>query len=146
MDTATPSSSPHVNMSPLNPHMIDSYAYPTRQRRQQGSNNVPSYMSPTQSAKAKVRGQGLGKQCSPATPQWNPSTRKGSVVGSGCYSPSSGGGTANYLVPSSPRSPSPKSNGHRGHARGAVGFGLDSPHGEDWGLPLGVHGWRHTFG
>ncbi|KAB2598769.1 protein IQ-DOMAIN 1-like [Pyrus ussuriensis x Pyrus communis] len=143
MDTTAPSSSPHVNMSPLNPDMIDSYAYPTRQHRQQGSNNVPSYMSPTQSAKAKVRGQGSGKQRSPATPQWNLSMRKGSVVGSGCDSSSSGGGTANYLIPSSP---SPKSIGPRGHARGAVGFGPDSPHGEDWGLPLGVHGWRHNFG
>ncbi|XP_004307995.1 PREDICTED: protein IQ-DOMAIN 1 isoform X1 [Fragaria vesca subsp. vesca] len=122
--------------------MANSNPYSARQNNP-SPDNVPSYMTPTQSAKAKVRGQGLVKQRSPPTPQWNPSTKKGSVVGSGCDSSSSGGGPTSYLIP---RSPSPKSNGVRGQARLSLGFGPDSPHGEDWALPLAVHGWRHDFG
>ncbi|XP_021826261.1 protein IQ-DOMAIN 1 [Prunus avium] len=142
MDTVAASNSPHINMDLLNQDMIDSSPYSTRQHRRQSSNNVPSYMAPTQSAKAKARGLGLGKQRSPPTPQWNPSTKRGSVIGSGCDSSSSGGGTATFLIP---RSPSPKHNGPRGQGRGGVAFGPDSPRGEDWGLPLAVHGWRHDY-
>ncbi|KAK9927557.1 hypothetical protein M0R45_024738 [Rubus argutus] len=56
--------------------------------------------------------------------------------------PSSGGGTASYLMP---RSPSPNYNGMRGQARGLMGISPDSPHGEDWPLPLAAQGWRHDF-
>ncbi|XP_050387784.1 protein IQ-DOMAIN 21 isoform X3 [Argentina anserina] len=120
----------------------NSNPYSTRQSHP-SPDNVPSYMAPTKSAKAKVRGQGLVKQRSPPPPQWNPSTKKGSVIGSGCDSSSSGGGLANYSVP---RSPSPKSNGTQGQARKSVGFSPDSPRGEDWALPIAIHGWRHDFG
>ncbi|XP_061998613.1 protein IQ-DOMAIN 21 isoform X2 [Rosa rugosa] len=128
--------------SQLNQEMTNSNQYSARQS-QPSPDNVPSYMAPTKSAKAKVRGQGWVKQRSPPTPQWNPSTKKGSVVSSGCDSSSSGGGPASYLIP---KSPSPKSNGIRGQAKLSLGFSPDSPHGEDWALPLAVHGWRHDFG
>ncbi|XP_024029791.1 LOW QUALITY PROTEIN: protein IQ-DOMAIN 1 [Morus notabilis] len=110
-------------------------------------NNVPSYMAPTQSAKAKARSPGnhlLKQQRSPSTPQWNPPTRnwKGvSVIGSGFDSSSSGGGTATYQLP---RSPGPKNSG----MRRSVGYSPDSHGvggGEDWSLPLSVHGWREDF-
>lgn len=125
----------------LNRDSIDSGPYPTMQR-QPSSNNVPSYMAPTQSAKAKVRGQGPAvKQHGPYVPQWNPSTRRGSVAESGFDSSSSGGGTITYQAP---RSPSPKSNGTRPQARRSTGYSPTSNGVDDW--PLGGHAWRHDFG
>ncbi|XVF10080.1 hypothetical protein REPUB_Repub07fG0152400 [Reevesia pubescens] len=123
-----------VEMDVVTP--IDSGSYPTQQQTQSGSNNVPSYMAPTQSAKAKVRGQGpVKQQRGPYVPQWNPSTKKVS----GCDSSSSGGGTTIYQ---SPRSPGPKNNGARVPSRR---LGVCSPDagggGEDWRLPIGSHGW-----
>lgn len=126
--------------SGLNRDSIDSGPYPIKQR-QPSSINVPSYMAPTQSAKAKVRGQGPVKQHGSYVPQWNPSTRKGSVVESGFDSSSSGGGTITYQAP---RSPSPKNNGTRPHARRSAGYSPNSNGVDDW--PLGGHAWRHDFG
>ena len=103
-------------------------------------------MASTRSAKAKVRRQGLIKQRAPATPQWNPSTKKDSnIVGPGCDSSSSGGGTTTYQAP---RSPSPKYNGTRLHSRRhAGGYSPDFNGGDDWRLPpLDGHGWRNGFG
>ncbi|KAF4380382.1 hypothetical protein F8388_024675 [Cannabis sativa] len=153
MDVAGASRSDHINNMGLD--FLDSSSYSTRQVRQGSPNNVPSYMAPTQSAKAKARYQGPGgvKQRSPATPQWNPSTRRG--LGSGVDSSSSGGGTTTFLA----RTPSPKNNGLLySNGRRAVGCGPDSPSGgggggEDWGIPLNVHnnhhhrhhGWRQDF-
>lgn len=109
--------------------------YPSRQSV---SKNVPSYMAPTQSAKAKVRGQGLIKH---QGPKWNKSMKRGSVLGSGCDSSSSGGGTMTYQ---GQRSPSPMTNnGTRLSPIQMMGCGPDYPGGEDWALPpLGVSNWR----
>ncbi|XP_048326507.1 protein IQ-DOMAIN 21 isoform X2 [Ziziphus jujuba] len=142
MDIVAGSGSSNINMGLLNEDSMDSDPYSTRQHRQTSSNNVPSYMAPTKSAKAKVRSQGNVKHRAPYTPQWNPSTRKGSVTGSGCDSSSSGGGTGTYHLP---RSPSPKHSGLGLQGRRAVGCSPDSPGHDDWALPLSVHGWRHDF-
>ncbi|KAF3432810.1 hypothetical protein FNV43_RR23912 [Rhamnella rubrinervis] len=140
MDMAVASGSSNVNMEMLNQDLMDSSdPYSSRQQRQTSTNNVPSYMAPTQSAKAKVRGQGSVKPRGSYTPQWNTSTRRASVTGSGCDSSSSGGGTAAYHVP---RSPSPKHNGLGLHGRRGAGCSPDSP---DWAFPLSVHGWRQDF-
>ncbi|XP_047969202.1 protein IQ-DOMAIN 21-like isoform X2 [Salvia hispanica] len=88
--------------------------------------NVPSYMAPTQSAKAKVRTQGPTKQPGPLGNTWNYSTKR---VG-GYDSSSSGGGT-----PYQPqRSPNPKD-----------GKCLCSPESSTEGKSFSS-GWRHTSG
>ncbi|KAG7014700.1 Protein IQ-DOMAIN 1 [Cucurbita argyrosperma subsp. argyrosperma] len=103
--------------------------------RQSVFKNVPSYMAPTQSAKAKVRRQG---------PKWNKTTRRGSIFGSGYESSSSGGGTTAYQ---GLRSPSPLNNGTRLSPIQMMGCGPDYPGGEDWAVPpLGVNNWRAGFG
>lgn len=129
----------------------DTSPYPTRhQQRQASPNHVPSYMAPTQSAKAKVRSgqapvkqqqQQQQQQRAPYTPQWNPSTRRGMVVGSGCDSSSSGGGVTSYQAL---KSPSPKGTGVRVQSRRIGSYSPDSHGcgvGEDWTMP-----WRHDFG
>ncbi|GMI76458.1 IQ-domain 21 [Hibiscus trionum] len=97
------------------------------------SYTVPSYMIPTQSAKAKVRNQGSGKQQQGAyVPQWNTSTKKGS----GCDSSSSGGGPSIYQAP---RSPASKNNGARVPSRRLGGCSPDvGVGGEDWRLGMGM--------
>ncbi|EEF45684.1 conserved hypothetical protein [Ricinus communis] len=106
MDVVTP---PGI-ISNINNGLLDTPPYLTKHQRQSSLNNyVPSYMASTQSAKAKVRSsQGTVKQPQPQRSpyvQWNSSTRKGSVAGSGCDSSSSGGGTAPFQAP---RSPAPR--------------------------------------
>ncbi|KGN57664.1 protein IQ-DOMAIN 1 isoform X2 [Cucumis sativus] len=109
--------------------------------RQSISKNVPSYMASTQSAKAKVRNQGVVKH---QGPKWNKAMRRGSVFGSGCDSSSSGGGTMTYQ---GQRSPIPMNNGPRLSPIHVMGCGPDYPGGEDWALPpLGVNSrWRAGF-
>ncbi|XP_057951566.1 protein IQ-DOMAIN 21 [Malania oleifera] len=145
MDMATPPGSDHMNMGRPNKDALDPInQYPTRQQRQGSLENVPSYMAPTKSAKAKVRAQGSIKQRSGSTPQWNPSTRRGSVVGSGGDSSSSGGTPAFQA----PRSPSPKGNGLalHGQSKRGISFSPD-PSGVDggWMLPLSGQSWRREF-
>ncbi|KAJ9146542.1 hypothetical protein P3X46_028791 [Hevea brasiliensis] len=140
MDLVTP-----PGMGDINNGLLDTSPYPAKHQRQSSLNtHVPSYMAPTQSAKAKLRSQGTGRQRGPNVPQWNSSTRKGSIVGSGFDSSSSGGGTGVYLAP---RSPSPKNNGMRHQARRIAGYSPDSNSiGEDWRLaPIDGHDWRHDF-
>ncbi|XP_065880176.1 protein IQ-DOMAIN 21 isoform X2 [Euphorbia lathyris] len=105
----------------------------TKHHRQSSLNShFPSYMAPTQSAKAKVRADGTTRQRGAYVPQWNSSTRKGI----GCDSSSSGGGTVSYqLTPKSP-SPSPNHNGNPSiHSKRSPGGGADG-HGHG-------HGWRN---
>ncbi|KAJ6411006.1 hypothetical protein OIU84_007706 [Salix udensis] len=108
-----------VEMEMITP--TDTNLSSNRHHRQLSSSNVPSYMSPTQSAKAKVRSQG--------------STRH------------SGGGGTPYQAP---RSPSPKYNGMRFHSkRHAGGYSPDFNGGgrDEWRVPpLDGHGWRNDFG
>lgn len=112
------------------------------------SKQQPSYMAPTQSAKAKVRSQGTVKQNRSSStsyvPQWNSSTRRPSASGSAGDSSSSGGGTLAYKAP---RSPSPNSKGtvRATQVRG-LGYSPDSSGGEDWRMLLSGNGWRHDFG
>lgn len=108
--------------------------------RQPISKNIPSYMASTQSAKAKVRNQGMVKH---QGPNWNKSMRRRSVFGSGCDSSSSGGGTMTYQ---GQRSPILMNNGPRLSPIHIMGCGPDYPGGEDWALPpLGVNSWRAGF-
>ncbi|XP_039056709.1 protein IQ-DOMAIN 1-like isoform X1 [Hibiscus syriacus] len=119
---------------------MDSGSYSTQQQVQSGSSNVPSYMAPTQSAKAKVRSQGpVKQQRGPYVPQWNPSTKKSP----GCDSSSSGGGATVYQPP---RSPGTKSNSAHVPSRRIGGCSPDAGGsggggGEDWRLSIGSHGW-----
>ncbi|XP_015934346.1 protein IQ-DOMAIN 21 [Arachis duranensis] len=108
------------------------------QRQHSGGATVPSYMAPTQSAKAKVRGQGQLKQRPSPGPNWNTSTRRTPAVGLGFDSSSSGGPTAAYQFP---RCPSPKINGVRLQSRRISGGSPDHVGGEDFALLLGAHGW-----
>ncbi|XP_027332432.1 protein IQ-DOMAIN 1-like isoform X2 [Abrus precatorius] len=129
---ATPGPSNVKNISPMNHDFIDSSPVSSRHYQRPLSPNRPSYMAPTQSAKAKVRGQGPTKPRLSTGPQWNFSTKGAST----CDSSSSGGGIAAYQFP---RSPSPKINGIRSQSRRIVGSSPDYI--EDWALPLGAHGW-----
>lgn len=150
LDVVTPPSSSNTKMGRFNRELSDSGSYMSCQQKPSISHNVPSYMAPTQSAKAKVRSQGMmnmkQQQRSPnATPHWNSSTKKDSVLGSAagcCDSSSSGGATMTYQAP---RSPSQAFNNGSRVKRVAAGFSPDSSAGEDWRLHLGGHGWRHDF-
>ncbi|KAF9616408.1 hypothetical protein IFM89_029662 [Coptis chinensis] len=143
MDMITPSGADTVNMTRFGRNTVDSVPITTRQQRQMGSENVPSYMAPTQSAKAKVRSQGEAKQRPIAAYQWNPSPKKGPVTVSVGDSSSSGGGTAIFQVG---RSPSPKSNGISMHARRLTGYSPDSSGGDGWISPFEGHTRRHDLG
>ncbi|KAL1532042.1 protein IQ-DOMAIN 21-like isoform X1 [Salvia divinorum] len=88
--------------------------------------DVPSYMAPTQSAKARVRTQGPIKQPGPPGNQWNSSTKRVEYDSS-----SSGGGTTPYQPQ---RSPNPKD-----------GKCLCSPESSTEGRAFSS-GWRHTSG
>ena len=133
MDIAAPPGLTNNNMGLLSQDFIDSSPISNRQHCR-----VPSYMAPTQSAKAKVRSHGPGKPRVSSGPQWNSSTRRSSVTGSGCDSSSSGGGTTTYQYV---RSPSPKINSFRPQSRRISGGSPDYVGVEDWALPLGAHGW-----
>lgn len=118
--------------------------FDSAQQQQLRAGNVPSYMAPTQSAKAKVRYNGpVGpvKQRSPKGPQWNSSTKKGSF-GSGCDSSSSGGGATVYQTL---RSPSPKNIAPMQTRRGSGGYSPDFSGASDWALPTQGQGWKHDF-
>ncbi|XP_051142462.1 protein IQ-DOMAIN 21-like [Andrographis paniculata] len=69
-------------------------------RRRLDLDYIPSYMAPTQSAKAKVRTQDPVKQRSPTQAQWNSSTKSGL----GHESSSSSSGTATLPAQVSPNS------------------------------------------
>ncbi|KAI9097555.1 hypothetical protein K1719_025326 [Acacia pycnantha] len=139
MDMVAPLVPSNVSaMGLMNQEFLDSSPMSNRKHHRQFSLNAPSYMAPTQSAKAKVRGQMQIKPRGSPGPQWNSSTKKGPGIGSGCDSSSSGGGTSSYKFP---RSPSPKMNGSRPQSRRIEGSSPDYSGFEDWALPLGGHGW-----
>ncbi|KAF7830722.1 protein IQ-DOMAIN 1-like [Senna tora] len=139
MDTVAPPRSSNLKMDQMGQFRLhdDSSPIANRQHQQQHHANVPSYMAPTQSAKAKVRDQGPKPRGS-SVPQWNSSTRKSPVVGPGCDSSDSGGGFANYQFM---RSPSPTINGIRLQSRRMSAGSPDYVGVDDWALPLGAHGW-----
>ncbi|XP_023541272.1 protein IQ-DOMAIN 1-like [Cucurbita pepo subsp. pepo] len=123
-----------IALAQLNLDSIELGSYSTRQERV--SKNVPSYMAPTQSTKAKVRSsQGSIKH---QRPKCKMSMTKRSVFGLGCDSSSSGGGTQ--------MSRSPMKNGTRLSPIQMVGCSPEyTAGGEDWAVPLGVKDWRAGF-
>lgn len=137
-----------VEMDDTTPDNISPRA-PGRHLRQSSTSNsgaVPSYMAPTQSAKAKLRSQGAAPKqpCSPSGPQWNSSTKRGSSYGlPGCDSSSSG--TKSSATYQAPRSPNPKLTGYR--RRAADGYGPEPIFMDEWMLPMVGPGpnWRHEF-
>lgn len=110
----------------------------------QSSPYVPSYMAPTQSAKAKVRSQDLIKHRSPS------SSKRGGVVNGITYDSSSSGGrttVATYQPPKSPNpNPNPKGNAASRFPPKWIGaYSPDSSSEDRVPLPLGTHGFRHNF-
>ncbi|XP_027367443.1 protein IQ-DOMAIN 1-like [Abrus precatorius] len=138
MDMATTLDSTHVNMGLGNHDSLESSPISYRLHQRHHSAGVPSYMAPTQSAKAKARSQAQFKQRASSGPNWNSSTRRSYALGLGCDSPSSGVATAVHMFP---RSPGPKINGIRLQSRRISGGSPDNVGVEDWALPLGAHGW-----
>ncbi|KAK7410720.1 hypothetical protein VNO78_01734 [Psophocarpus tetragonolobus] len=138
MDMAATLDSTHANTGLVNQESFDTSPIYNRYHQRHHSAGVPSYMAPTQSAKAKVRSQGLFKKRGSPGPQWNPSTRTSSAIELGCDSSSSGGATAAHVFP---RSPSPKINEIRLQSRRISGASPDNVHIEDWALHLGTNGW-----
>ncbi|XP_071686711.1 protein IQ-DOMAIN 21-like [Rutidosis leptorrhynchoides] len=61
MDLVTPVSSEYITAGRLSGETFESAQHSQSQRQSISSDQVPSYMAPTQSAKAKVRVQNLGK-------------------------------------------------------------------------------------
>ena len=138
MDMVGPPDPTHANMGLMGQDFPDSSPISKLHYEGQHSAGVPSYMAPTQSAKAKVRSHGSFKQRASYGPNWNVSTRRTSAVGLGYDSSSSCWATAAYQFP---KSPSPKINGIRLQSRRISGGSPDNVGVEDWTLPLGAHGW-----
>lgn len=141
MDIPAPLGFKNINMCNTNRGPNELSAYLTRQQQNSGYNQVPSYMAPTQSAKAKVRAQPMVRQRSPLVAQWNPSTKSGTTIGSGCDSLSSGGLAGTYQHP---RSPSVNNNGLKVQTKWAPAYSPDSS-GDERTLPLRGHDWRFDF-
>ncbi|CAN4089554.1 unnamed protein product [Withania somnifera] len=118
--------------------------YSARKEGHSKFDNVPSYMAPTKSAKAKVRSQGLVKHRSPPAAQWNASTRKAPHYGLGLESST---GTSTTAIYQASRSPSPKTNANRssGHANKWMATNSPESSGDDRTSPLGAHAWRYNF-
>ncbi|KAJ9558249.1 hypothetical protein OSB04_012863 [Centaurea solstitialis] len=141
MDLVTPLSSEYLTTGPLSGETLDSAQHSQSQRQSGGSDQVPSYMAPTQSAKAKVRAQNLGKY------KGQP-VKKGGPGNGLAFDTSSSGGNVSYQAPRSP-SPNPKGygiggNGARGQPKWSTGYSPDSSGGDDGSM--GRYGWRHHFG
>jgi len=138
IDMAATLDSAHANMGLIHRESFDTSPISNRYHQRHHSAGVPSYMAPTQSAKAKARNQGLFKHRGSPGPHWNSSTTRSSALGLGCDSSSSGGPTAAHGFP---RSPTPKINEIRLQSRRISSSSPDNVHIEDWALPLGTGGW-----
>ncbi|CAI9775072.1 unnamed protein product [Fraxinus pennsylvanica] len=103
--SVTPLWSENVNMGRQRGGPIERGPCTTRQPR----DDVPSYMAPTKSAKAKVKSLGPVKQHSPPGAQWNSSIKKRTINGLS-YDSSSSGGPITYQAS---WIQSPKNNGRR---------------------------------
>ncbi|XP_076960594.1 protein IQ-DOMAIN 21-like [Bidens hawaiensis] len=140
MDLVTPLSSDYITAGRLSGETLDS-AQHSQSKRQSGSDYFPSYMAPTQSAKAKVRAQNPGKQKS------QPVKKTGNGLS---FDTSSSGGNLMYQIPRSPSpSPNPKryvngASGVRGQSKWSTGYSPDSSGGDDGSTSR--YGWRHHFG
>ncbi|KAI3682984.1 hypothetical protein L1987_83415 [Smallanthus sonchifolius] len=129
MDLVTPLSSDYITAGRLSGETLDS-AQHSQSKRQSSSDYFPSYMAPTQSAKAKIRAQNSGKQ-------------KGQPVRKDrlSFDTSSSGGNVLTRSPS----PNPKGyiNGARGQSKWSTGYSPDSSGGDDGSTSR--YGWRHHF-
>ncbi|KAD3337763.1 hypothetical protein R6Q59_027429 [Mikania micrantha] len=137
MDLVTPLSSDYITAGRLSEETLDS-AQHSQSKRQSGSDYFPSYMAPTQSAKAKVRAQNPAKQKAQPVKKANGLS----------FDTSSSGGNVAYQVPRSP-SPNPKgytngTSGVRGQSKWSTGYSPDSSGGDDGSTSR--YGWRHHFG
>lgn len=140
MDRVTPSGTDPVKMAQMGRNVVDSGPPSNRHPRPE---SVPSYMAATQSAQAKVRGQGSVKQRPAPAHQWNSSSKKVTGSVSLADSWSSSAGTAMYQTG---RSPSPKGNGLGVHTR-LTGYSPDSSGGGDgWISPFEGNAKRHHLG
>ncbi|GAU21118.1 hypothetical protein TSUD_10350 [Trifolium subterraneum] len=133
---ATPSRS-NYNLGLMGQEFHEASPSYSRQYQRPPSPGRPSYMAPTQSAKAKVRAEGPFKQRFSSGSNWNSTTKGRSVIRSTCDSSSSGGGTTSTYQ--FPKSPGPNVNAVRSESRRIVGGSQDYT--EDWAVPLGAHGW-----
>ncbi|MCD9558886.1 IQ-domain [Datura stramonium] len=79
LDLITPLGSEDVNLAHHTASPAERSPYSSWQHRQSSMDCVPSYMTPTQSAKAKVRSPGPIKPRSPPWAQWNATTKKGTA-------------------------------------------------------------------
>lgn len=136
-----------VEMDNATPENTSTYAPGRHQRQKSGSNSgvVPSYMAPTQSAKAKVRSQGATtpkQQRSPSKPQWNSSTKRGSSFSGPGYDSSSSGtiSSATNQTPKNPKANRPRSGASVGHVPQPIYM-------DEWAVPIVGHGptWRDDF-
>ncbi|CAH8358791.1 unnamed protein product [Eruca vesicaria subsp. sativa] len=126
MDVATPTSLKDRIIGLTDREYIDFGSYRQVHKQRKSPSHIPSYMTPTASAKAKVRDQDttVKLQGTSFGPHWNSSTKNGSINGSGCDS-SSSGGVATTGYPGS-RSPNPKMDIRRkpvSPSQSPIGFG-----------------------
>ncbi|GAB4858493.1 hypothetical protein Ancab_009969, partial [Ancistrocladus abbreviatus] len=146
MDIATPPNALVSSMSRSPSVLADLAAYKNRQHKQTTTFNggIPSYMALTQSAKAKVSPQRSTKQQTLSISQWTTSTKRGSPLGPGCVSSSSGSGTESCRFTTSP---SPKPNSVHVQARKTTGYSPapGSIGSSDQMLPSGCDGWRCNY-
>lgn len=144
MDPVTPLSSEYITTGRLSGETFDS-AQHSQSQRQSTSDQIPSYMAPTQSAKARARVQNPGKHK-------GQSVKKGGPTNGLSFDTSSSGGNVTYQIPRSPSpspSPNPKGyangiNGVRGQSKWSTGYSPDSSGGDDGST--GRYTWRHHFG
>ncbi|CAA2966282.1 IQ-DOMAIN 1 [Olea europaea subsp. europaea] len=120
----------NVNMGRHSGGPTETGLYTRRKPQRTGSNDVPSYMAPTKSAKAKVKNHGPVKQQSAQGAQWNSSTKK-EIMNGLSYDSSSSGGPTFYQAS---RIPSPKNN-RRGPEKCIAGRSPESS-----------SEWRHNLG
>lgn len=134
MDLVTPLSSDYITTGRLS----GDSAQHSQSQRQSTSDQVPSYMASTQSAKAKVRAQNFGKH------KGQPIKKPNGMS----FDTSSSGGNVAYQIPRSP-SPNPKGYGNgtnvvRGQSKWSTGYSPDSSGGDDGSM--GRYGWINHFG
>ncbi|KAF8104874.1 hypothetical protein N665_0166s0057 [Sinapis alba] len=131
MDVTTPTSLKDRIIGLTDREYIDFGSNRQAHKQRKSPSHMPSYMTPTVSAKAKVRDQDttVKLQGTSFMPYWNSSTKNGSINGSGCDSSSSGGVVANGYP--GPKSPNPKMDFRKpvSPSQSPTGFGK--------------RGWRH---
>ncbi|WJX40477.1 hypothetical protein P8452_27945 [Trifolium repens] len=136
MDMVAPRDSIHANIGQMNQEFHDLSPIAKHHQRQH-SGGVPSYMAPTQSAKAKIRSHGPLKHRASFGSYWNSSLRS-PPSGLGYESSGSGGAPATHPIT---RSPSPKINGLRLQSKRITGVGPEKVGVEDWPNHHGAHAW-----